>query len=145
VHSQASLLCLACGVCCTEALHRAVEVRPEHVIEVRSLGLTVEPVTSDGPGAGGGRHAFSMPCPLYLDQKCSVYPKHPPSCRDFRCALLRKLDEGGIELDAAIEIAGEARALMAEGAARPLAPGEPDPAVVLGAAALDVLLTKHFR
>ena len=140
MESQASALCLACGVCCTDALHPAVEVRPEHVIEVRSLGLAVQP-----RGTSDGQHTFSLPCALYRDQKCSVYPKHPPSCHDFRCALLRKLDEGGIELDVAIAVAREARALIAEGAARPVAPGESDPAVVLGAAALDVLLTKHFR
>ena len=143
MHSRASALCLACGVCCSDALHPAVEVRPEHVIEVRSLGLAVEPV--EPRATSEGQHAFSLPCALYLDHKCSVYPKHPPSCHDFRCALLRKLDGGEIEFDAALAIAREASALVAEGAARPVATGESDPAVVLGAAALDVLLTRHFR
>ena len=30
-----SALCLACGLCCTGALHGAVEVKPEHVTLVR--------------------------------------------------------------------------------------------------------------
>ena len=31
VRGQESALCLACGLCCTGALHRKVEVKPEHV------------------------------------------------------------------------------------------------------------------
>lgn len=132
-----SALCLACGLCCAGALHRAVEVKPLHVTVVRSLGLTVETIN--------GQQAFRLPCPLHLDDRCSVYGRHPPSCEEYRCALLKKHVAGEIELDAAVVLAREARALVAQGAARPLAAGESDSDVVLRAAALDVLLTKHFR
>jgi len=133
VAENPSALCLACGLCCTGALHEAVEVKAEHVALVRSLGLQVE------------QNAFRQPCPLYLDDRCSVHGRHPPSCQEYRCVLLKKHVAGKIELDAAIALAREARTLMAQGAARPLAHGESDPDVVLRAAALDVLLTKHFR
>ena len=128
-----SALCLACGLCCTGALHGAVEVKAEHAALVRSLGLQVE------------QNAFRQPCPLYVGDRCSVYGRHPPSCQEYQCALLKKHRAGAIELDAALALAREARALIAQGAARPLAPGESNADVVLRAAALDVLLTKHFR
>jgi uncharacterized protein len=133
VAENPSALCLTCGLCCTGALHGAVEVKAEHVAWVRSLGLQVE------------QNAFRQPCPLYRDDHCSVYGRHPPSCEEYQCALLKKYLAGEIEFEAAIALAREARALIAQGAARPLAPNESDPDVVLRAAALDVWLTKHFR
>ena len=132
-----SALCLACGLCCTGALHRAVEVKPEHLTLVRSLGLAVEEVN--------GAQAFRQPCPLYLADRCSVYDRRPPSCQEFRCALLRTYADCDVDLATATSLALEARSLIAQGAARPLAPHETDPEAVLRAATLDVLLTKHFR
>jgi uncharacterized protein len=130
-------LCLACGLCCTGALHRGVEVKAEHVPLVRSLGLAVEDVS--------GAHAFRLPCPLYLGDRCTVYERRPPSCREFRCALLRKYADGRVDFETATALAREARLLIAQGAARPLAPQETDPQTLLQAATLDVLLEKHFR
>jgi hypothetical protein len=37
-----SELCLACGLCGNGALHVNVNVRPEHLRVVRTLGLTIE-------------------------------------------------------------------------------------------------------
>jgi uncharacterized protein len=134
---QESALCLSCGLCCTGALHRAVEVKPEHITLVRSLGLTVEEVN--------GERAFRQPCPLYLADRCSVYDRRPPSCREFRCTLLRKDADARVDLETATAVAREARSLIDQGAACPLAPHETDPEALLRAAALDVLMTKHFR
>jgi len=50
-----------------------------------------------------------------------------------------------VELAAALALVSEARALIAQDALRPVPPGEPDSGALLRAAALDVLLTKHFR
>jgi Fe-S-cluster containining protein len=136
---EESALCLACGLCCTGALHRAVEVKPEHVTLVRSLGLAVEEVEVNG------KQAFRQPCPLYLADSCSVYDRRPPSCREFRCALLRKYADGRVDLETAIALAREARSLIDQGAARPLAPHETGPEAMLRAATLDVLVKRHFR
>jgi hypothetical protein len=132
-------LCLACGLCCTGALHAAVDVNTQDVALVRSLGLTVEPVEEPA-----GQYAFRQPCPLYLDDRCSVHGRHPPSCQEYQCALLKKLSAGEVELGAALAVVHEAKSLMAESAALPVAQrGRPD--ALLRAAALDVLLTRHFR
>ena len=134
---EESGLCLACGLCCTGALHRGVEVKAEHVRLVRSLGLAVEDV--------GGAQGFRLPCSLFLGDRCTVYERRPPSCREFRCALLRKYADGRVDFETATALAREARSLIAQGAARPLAPRETDPEALLRAATLDVLLRKHFR
>ena len=137
--AEQSALCLACGLCCTGALHGAVEVKAQDVAVVRSLGLAVEPVEDPA-----GEHSFRQPCPLYLDNRCSVHGRHPPSCQEYQCALLKKLAAGGVDVGAALAVVHEAKSLIAERDALPKAErGRPD--ALLCAAALDVLLTRHFR
>jgi hypothetical protein len=137
--AEQSALCLACGLCCTGALHGAVDVIAQDVTLVRSLGLTVEPVQDPA-----GQYAFRQPCPLYLDDRCSVHGRHPPSCQEYQCALLKKFAAGEVELDTALSVVKEAKSLIAESAAlSPAQRGRPD--ALLRAAVLDVLLTRHFR
>jgi hypothetical protein len=137
--AEPSALCLACGLCCTGALHGAVDVIAQDVTLVRSLGLTVEPVQDPA-----GQYAFRQPCPLYLDDRCSVHGRHPPSCQEYQCALLKKLAAAEVELDTALAVVQEAKSLIAESAAlSPAQRGRPD--ALLRAAVLDVLLTRHFR
>jgi len=33
---------------------------------------------------------FRQPCPLYGEQRCSVYPNHPLTCQVYQCDLLKK-------------------------------------------------------
>jgi len=137
--AEQSALCLACGLCCTGALHGAVEVKAQDVAAVRSLGLTVEP--ADDPA---GQYAFRQPCPLHLDGRCSVHGRRPPSCQEYQCALLKKVSAGDVGLGAALAVVHEAKSLIAERSALPKAQrGRPD--ALLCAAALDVLFTRHFR
>jgi len=137
--AEQSALCLACGLCCTGALHGAVEVKAQDVAAVRSLGLTVEPAEDQA-----GQYAFCQPCPLHLDGRCSVHGRHPPSCQEYQCALLKKLAAGEVDLGAALAVVHEAKSLIAERSALPKAQrGRPD--ALLCAAVLDVLLTRHFR
>jgi len=139
VVAEQSALCLACGLCCTGALHGAVEVKAQDVAAVRSLGLTVEPAEDQA-----GQYAFRQPCPLHLDGRCSVHGRHPPSCQEYQCALLKKLAAGEVGLGAALAVVHEAKSLIAERSALPKAQrGRPD--ALLCAAVLDVLLTRHFR
>ena len=161
-----SALCLACGLCCNGALHTSVTVRPEHVRLVRTLGLTVEK-------AGDHEFEFRQPCPLYQQDRCSAYPYHPPSCQEYRCALLQKYENGEVTLSDGQTIARTAKALLA-GGVEPLAAGaavsseslrvelaqswdgahglrgsgarrRANADVVFRAVTLDVYLEKHFR
>jgi len=159
-----SELCLACGLCCNGALHVNVNVRPEHLRVVRTLGLMVEK-TDRG-------FEFRLPCPLYQKDRCSAHPHHPPTCQAYRCALLQKHEEGDVTLQDSLAIVRTARELLAGGAkgsaVGPVS-GESlrvevaqswdgdhglrgsgalrhaNAELVLRAAAFDVYLEKHFR
>ena len=137
MQGQSSTLCLACGLCCTGALHGAVEVKAEHAAQVRLLGLVVETVN--------GRQAFRQPCPLFAGGRCGEYARRPPSCEEFRCTLLRRLERGDVDLPGALALAAEARSLIAQGAALHLEKDNTSPEQLLLAASLDVLLSRHFQ
>jgi Fe-S-cluster containining protein len=143
-------LCLACGLCCTGALHARVTVQAEHVELVRHLGLTVEKI--DGPEFG-----FRQPCPLYQRDRCSAYPHHPPACQEYRCALLRKYEDGRVTLEDGLTIIRTAKELLAGGGELAQcwdnehglrgsgALRQANAELVLRAVALDVHFQKHFR
>jgi Fe-S-cluster containining protein len=131
-----SELCLACGLCCNGTLHATVAVRPEDIRHVRGLGLAIEKT--------GDELEFRQPCPLYQNDSCSVYQHRPPACQKYRCALLKKYEDGDVTLEDSLTIVGTGKQLLAEraghSAVRPFS-GES----LLRAAALDVHLEKHFR
>lgn len=106
-----SELCLACGLCCNGTLHSTVIVRAEHVPLVRSLGLTIGKTDGDKP-------VFRQPCPLHQNDRCSVYPHHPPTCQEYRCALLEKYEDGRVTLETSKTIVGTAKELLASGTER---------------------------
>ena len=105
-----SELCLACGLCCNGALHTSVPVRPEHIQLVRNLGLTIEKTDDHKLG-------FLQPCPLYQKDRCSAYPHHPPTCQEYRCALLQRYENGDVTLEDSLAITRTAKELLV-GAAR---------------------------
>jgi uncharacterized protein len=159
--ANASALCLACGLCCNGVLYKHVPMHFEHVALVRRVGLTVE---ADDAGAP----RFPLPCPLHLDNACSVYANRPPPCESFQCALLRKFEAGDVTIEESLAIVRTARSLIGQepsaaaqfvtrrgvlagswdsrqNAAAPADGARPDEEFALRAAALEVFLKKHFR
>jgi len=98
-------LCLACGLCCNGVLHTQVQVAPEHLPLVSRLGLTVEEFDDHSVG-------FRQPCVLYERNRCSAYPHHPPACKAYRCALLRRYEAGDVTLDDGLAIVDRAKELL---------------------------------
>ena len=91
-------LCQSCGLCCEGLLHSHGALMPHEVGEAAALGLDL---------VEGAEPGFSLPCPRF-DRCCTIYEMRPNACRGFRCALLRRLDEGSVDLDDALEIVSEA-------------------------------------
>ena len=102
---DSSALCLACGLCCNGVLHSQVSVEPEHVPLVSTLGLTIEEFDDHSVG-------FRQPCVLYQQDRCSAYPHHPPACKAYRCALLRKYEDGDVTLEDALAIVHQVKELL---------------------------------
>jgi Fe-S-cluster containining protein len=160
IAESSSPLCLACGLCCTGTLHEYVEVQPQELQLVGSLGVTIETFRNQSVG-------FRQPCVLYRSECCSAYAHRPVACQKYRCVLLRKLDRGEMTLENALAIVNETKGLIAEiddqeegtslrrrlleswdaqlglvgtGAAR-----QAHATFALRAVTLDVVLQKHFR
>jgi hypothetical protein len=109
-----SALCLACGLCCEGVLHTYAIVTPPDARRLRALGLKVESFDNhDG---------FRLPCPLYQDHRCSVYPPHLHACQSYRCEVLSQYLAGHLTLAEATALVDGARALLADPA---LATGQP--------------------
>jgi uncharacterized protein len=95
--SSSQSLCRACGLCCDGTLFPSTALRSaEEVDAARAVGFDVV--------AYRDRNAFLQPCPAYRDCACTVYANRPPSCREFRCELLKKLEQGDVSQEAAHEI-----------------------------------------
>ena len=92
-------------MCCNGSLHARVAVRVQHVPLVRKLGLKLETLDEK-------RATFPLPCSLFKNDCCSVYPDHPPSCQTYKCALLLKYEAGGATIDEGLAIVRAAKGLL---------------------------------
>ncbi len=149
---NSSLLCLACGLCCTGVLHPYARLTPDETGLALSLGLTVDSF-KERPG-------FHLPCPLYQHPCCSIYTApRPRVCGDYQCDLLKKFLAGAISPEESLYIIGRARELLAKVTAQ-LPPGDTfirfrqdierdreadsSPALLLTLGKLEWYLLKHF-
>jgi hypothetical protein len=83
-----SSICIGCGLCCDGTLHGHTDLREEDKIAAAAVGLTV--VEREG------KPIFWQPCARFSCGTCSVYQARPPVCRQYRCALLKKVEEGRV-------------------------------------------------
>lgn len=103
-HDSASKLCMSCGLCCQGLLHSYGVLQQKEATQAAELGFDrVE----------GEIDAFALPCAKFAGC-CTIYESRPHACRGFRCALLRKLDDGQIAYSEALETVREARRLAQE-------------------------------
>lgn len=99
--TKSSDLCLNCGLCCDGTLFSNVVVTAEGVSPVvAEAGFRLSP---DGK-------SFVQPCQALRSRRCSVYADRPATCRTFRCKLLRALERGTIDVDAATGLVAQASA-----------------------------------
>ena len=96
-------LCTQCGLCCTGALHNFAVLDPDEVDYARSIGMTLRT---------DGRPGFALPCPQLSGTCCSIYADRPKVCSRFRCALLKRVEDGSVDAQAATAIVAEARRLF---------------------------------
>jgi Fe-S-cluster containining protein len=104
--SDASTLCVGCGMCCNGVLFTNARAEPDEVPRLRELGLEVEQVRGD-------RLQFRLPCPHHDDGHCGIYADRFLKCRTFRCALLKRLDSGETSLAEAEAAVAQAKAMLA--------------------------------
>ena len=99
-----SHLCLHCGLCCQGVLHTHVVTTSADARRLKELGLPVE--------SFGDHTGFRLPCPLYKDHRCSVYPPGLHSCASYQCEVLVAYLAGHLSLRDSLALVVGARALL---------------------------------
>jgi Fe-S-cluster containining protein len=97
-----SKLCPKCGLCCNGVLFADVELRKsDDAKRLAELGLLL---------MKKGRHqAFTQPCACFDGTVCRIYADRPKRCRTFECGLLRRVQAGELDADAALKMIARAR------------------------------------
>jgi Fe-S-cluster containining protein len=99
-------LCLACGLCCTNVVHRRVLLAADELPLAQKLGLRVM-VFGEGPG-------FSLPCPQHRRGRCAVYEQRPLACVHYQCELLQRCWQGEVTIGSALALVMRARQVMVD-------------------------------
>lgn len=90
--SEASNICLSCGLCCDGTLIGFVELNNEEIPAIREL-MEIEEVN--------GKGFFLHPCSKFCDG-CTVYSKRPKQCGLFKCGLLKSVEQKELDFDSAV-------------------------------------------
>ena len=86
-------ICLSCGLCCDGTLIGYVKLGSEELPALREL-LNIE--------EEGGKGFFLQPCKSYCDG-CTIYSKRPKQCDNFKCGLLKSVEQKELSFDTALE------------------------------------------
>jgi Fe-S-cluster containining protein len=98
-----SKLCPNCGLCCNGVLFADVELRAgDNAKQLAQLGLRLEK-------KGRGKLAFAQPCACFDGTLCNIYGDRPKRCRTFECGLLKRVQAGELEADAALKTISKTR------------------------------------
>ena len=89
-------LCPKCGLCCNGVLFGDVELRKgDDFQRLAELGLSLV--------KKGRQQAFAQPCACFDGKLCRIYSGRPKRCRTFECGLLKRVQAGELEADAALK------------------------------------------
>ena len=98
-------LCLSCGLCCRGAIFHRASLEADEISLAKSIGLRYF-------AYGKRDFAFSLPCPKYRNDKCSIYLNRPSACKRYRCKILRQLMDGEINIQQSQMIVLRVRRLL---------------------------------
>ena len=85
-------ICQDCGLCCDGTMYSHVSLQKDDdhnqlaILELR-------------PGQEQEETCFDQPCAAHKGNCCGIYDLRPAICREYRCALLRQIDEGKISAE----------------------------------------------
>jgi Fe-S-cluster containining protein len=98
-------LCPNCGLCCDSTLFADVELRAgDNAKRLAKLGLTIENKTRT-------KLAFAQSCACFDGKLCGIYADRPRRCRTFECGLLKRVQAGELDANAALKSIAKARRL----------------------------------
>lgn len=95
-------LCPNCGLCCNGVLFGDVELQSGDAAgRLIELGLSLR--------KKGGKRVFVQPCSCFDGKLCRIYADRPARCRAFECGLLKRVQDGVMEANAALKRISEAQ------------------------------------
>lgn len=104
----AEKLCLACGLCCNGVIFADVQLQDgDDATQLRTLGLRLKGSALRNPRSEFKK--FSQPCAAHDGCRCHIYSARPKYCREFECALLKKVFSRHVQPDAALRVIQSAK------------------------------------
>jgi hypothetical protein len=92
--NDSSNICLSCGFCCDGTVIGFVQLDSEELPKMRGL-MDIE--------EGNGNGFFLQPCNNFCDG-CTIYSQRPKQCANFKCGLLKSVEQNEVDFDSAVEI-----------------------------------------
>jgi len=97
-----SKLCPNCGLCCNGVLFADVELSAgDDAGRLAELGLSLVKKES--------KLAFAQPCACFDKKLCKIYDERPKRCRTFECGLLKHVQGGKLDANAALKTISKTR------------------------------------
>lgn len=102
----AEAICLKCGLCCNGVIFADVKLQPAERLTVAEALESMPRATDLFPAADGRTPAvvpaaivtpskcLAQPCAAFDGRLCRIYADRPKYCRQFECALLKRVKEG---------------------------------------------------
>ena len=97
-------ICQKCGLCCNGVIFADVKLRPgERLAVAKALGTLSAALSSaggvamaDSPAAPASCACKTLvqPCAAFDGRWCRIYGERPEYCRQFECALLKRVKAG---------------------------------------------------
>ena len=85
-NKQADVPCNGCTACCTSSYF--IHIRPD---ETRTLDRIPKELLFPAPGLPKGNVLMGYNekghCPMFIDNKCSIYEDRPQTCRSYDCRV----------------------------------------------------------
>jgi uncharacterized protein len=95
-------LCPNCGLCCNGVLFADVELRKsDNAKLLANLGLSLK--------KKGRKQAFAQPCVCFDGKFCGIYAERPVRCRTFECGLLKRVQVGELDVNAALRMIAQTK------------------------------------
>jgi Putative zinc- or iron-chelating domain len=89
--------CQDCGLCCDGTMYHSVLLQEEdNKAKLTGHGIPLLQISQSS--------GFEQPCPASHACSCTIYQDRPTVCREYRCALLKSVDDGHISADTARQL-----------------------------------------
>ena len=108
--NDAQNICLECGLCCNGVIFADGQLQPGDDVEhLGKLGLRLKVPRANIASKHPQIRKFAQPCGAFDGCQCRIYRERPAYCRQFECALLKRVAAGEIEAQQGLRVIRKAK------------------------------------